>query len=62
VGYDYELIFALGSFLGIASPREALEKELVSLEDTLVPLKFANCKEYGAASVSQVMIAQDTDS
>ena len=76
VGYDYELIFALGSFLGIDSPREilelingveaagmdamstgvalgwateALEKGLVSLEDTLVPLKFGNCKEYGAA-------------
>ena len=67
VGYDYELIYALGTFLGISDPQkilelidevevagldamsagvvlgwaaEALEKGLITEEDTLTPLKF----------------------
>jgi aldehyde:ferredoxin oxidoreductase len=73
VGYDYELIFSLGTFLGIKTSdeileiidvveqygldamsvgvvlgwaTEALEKGLVSLEDTLVPLAFGNAQGY----------------
>ncbi|MCL1982994.1 MAG: aldehyde:ferredoxin oxidoreductase [Clostridiales bacterium] len=76
VGYDYELIFALGTFLGLASPNdilelieevelvgmdsmsagvalgwatEALEKGIVTLDDTLVPLKFGHLSEYREA-------------
>jgi aldehyde:ferredoxin oxidoreductase len=76
VAYDYELIFALGTFLGIDNPRdilelieeveivgldamsagvvlgwatEALEKGLVSLDETLVPLKFGSSQPYRAA-------------
>ena len=73
VSYDYELIFALGSFLGIKSSdevlqlievvenlgldamstgvvlgwaTEALAKNLITLEQTLVPLAFGNTKDY----------------
>ncbi len=73
VGYDFELIFALGSFLGIKSTDEILEmieaveeagmdamstgvvlgwateatmKDLVTLNDTIVPLKFGDAKNY----------------
>lgn len=73
VGYDFELIFALGSFLGIKSTDEILEmieaveeagmdamstgvvlgwateatmKDLVTLSDTIVPLKFGDAKNY----------------
>jgi len=73
VGYDFELIFALGTFIGLSDPQhilelieevelagldamstgvvlgwatEALEKNLVTLEDTIVPLKFGSHKEY----------------
>lgn len=76
VGYDYELIYALGTFLCIDSPddilelidaveeagldamsagvalgwaTEALEKGLVTLEDTLVPLAFGQKDPYIAA-------------
>ncbi|MCL2408076.1 MAG: aldehyde:ferredoxin oxidoreductase [Oscillospiraceae bacterium] len=76
VGYDYELIFALGTFLGIGDPKdileliedvelagldamstgvvlgwatEALERGLVSLNDTIVPLKFGSSQGYRAA-------------
>ncbi|MCL2158297.1 MAG: aldehyde:ferredoxin oxidoreductase [Oscillospiraceae bacterium] len=76
VAYDYELIFALGTFLGVNNSRdilelieeveivgldamstgvvlgwatEALEKGLVSLEDTIVPLKFGDSQKYRAA-------------
>lgn len=76
VGYDYELIFALGTFLGLDSPKdileliedveidgldsmsagvalgwatEALANGLVTLEDTLVPLKFGSSQEYRKA-------------
>jgi len=76
VGYDYELIFALGTFLGLSDPKEilelieevelagldamsagvvlgwateALEKGLVTNEDTIVPLVFGSYKEYCAA-------------
>jgi len=76
VGYDYELIFALGTFLGLNNPEhilelieeveitgldamsagvalgwatEALEKGVISEEETLVPLKFGSHKEYLAA-------------
>jgi len=71
--YDFELIFALGTFLRIGTPdeilemieaveeagldamstgvvlgwaTEALEKGLVSLEDTIVPLKFGDKEPY----------------
>lgn len=73
VGYDFELIYALGSFLGIKTPDEILElieaveeagldamstgvvlgwatealmKNLVTLEDTLVPLAFGHAPSY----------------
>ena len=73
VAYDYELIFALGSFLGISDPKEvlelieetelagldsmstgvalgwateALETGVVSLTETVVPLKFGSAVEY----------------
>jgi len=73
VGYDYELIFSLGSFLGIQSTdeilelideveelgmdamsagvalgwaTEALQRELVTEKDTIVPLKFGNKDGY----------------
>jgi len=73
VGYDYELIFALGSNLGLNNPEhilelieeveivgldamsagvalgwatEALEKGIVTEEDTLLPLKFGSHTEY----------------
>ena len=76
VGYDFELIYALGSFLGIKTTDEILElieaveeagmdamstgvvlgwateasmKDLVKIEDTLVPLAFGNAKGYIAA-------------
>lgn len=76
VGYDYELIYALGTFLGIGNPKEilelideveesgldamstgvalgyateALEKGLISLEETLVPLKFGEYENYKIA-------------
>jgi len=71
--YDYELIYALGSYLGLDNPQnilsliekvenqgldaistgvalgwatEALEKGLISLEDTLVPLSFGQADNY----------------
>lgn len=73
VAYDFELIFALGTFLGINDPlqilelieevelagldamstgvvlgwaTEALEAGLVTLKDTIEPLKFGSHKEY----------------
>ena len=73
VGYDYELIFALGSFLGIKSTdeilalidvveelgldamsagvalgwaTEALQKGIITEQDTLVPLKFGDKDGY----------------
>ena len=73
VAYDYELIFALGTYLGLGDPRnvleliedveiagldamstgvalgwatEALEKGLVTLDETIVPLKFGSPREY----------------
>jgi len=73
VGYDYELIYALGTFLGIKKAKgilslihevelcghdamsvgvalgwatEALEKGLVSEDETLVPLRFGSAREY----------------
>jgi len=73
VGYDYELIFALGTFLGLNNPEhilelieeveiagldamstgvalgwatEALEREIVSREETIEPLKFGSVHEY----------------
>ena len=73
VSYDYELIYALGSFLGIKTTdeiialideveeqgldamsagvclgwaTEALEKGLVTIDDTLEELKFGNCAAY----------------
>lgn len=73
VGYDFELIYALGSFLGVKTPDEILElieaveeagldamstgvvlgwatealmKNLVTIEDTLVPLAFGDSKSY----------------
>jgi len=73
VAYDFELIFALGTFIGLEHPQhilelieevemagldamstgvvlgwatEALENKLVTLEDTIVPLKFGSHKEY----------------
>ncbi|HHW01122.1 MAG TPA: aldehyde ferredoxin oxidoreductase family protein [Clostridiaceae bacterium] len=73
VSYDYELLFALGSFLGIKSSdevlqlievveklgldamstgvvlgwaTEALAKNLITLEQTLVPLAFGNTQAY----------------
>jgi len=73
VGYDYELIFALGTFLGIDSPKsilelieevesagldamsagvalgwatEALEKGLITADDTIAPLEFGNPAGY----------------
>ena len=73
VGYDYELIFALGTFLGIGDREqilqlieeveivgldamsagvalgwatEALEKGLITLDDTIVPLRFNHYKGY----------------
>jgi aldehyde:ferredoxin oxidoreductase len=76
VGYDYELIFALGSFLGLPDARsileliekvedagldamsagvalgwatEALEKGLISLDDTIVPLSFGELELYRKA-------------
>ena len=76
VAYDYELIFALGTFLGIGNPRdilelieeveivgldamsagvvlgwatEALENGLITLDDTIVPLKFGESRGYCAA-------------
>ena len=76
VAYDYELIYALGTFLGIDNPRdileliedveiagldamstgvvlgwvtEALEKGLVTLDETIVPLKFGSSQEYRSA-------------
>ena len=76
VGYDYELIFALGSFLGIHSAQhilelidevekggldamstgvalgwatEALENGFVTLEDTLVSLRFGDIEGYRQA-------------
>ena len=76
VGYDYELIFALGSFLGIHNAQhilelieevekggldamsagvalgwatEALENGLVTIEDTVVPLRFGEVEGYRQA-------------
>jgi aldehyde:ferredoxin oxidoreductase len=76
VGYDYELIFALGTFIGISEPSdileliedveqagldamstgvalgwatEALSNGFITLEDTLVPLKFGSSQEYRKA-------------
>ncbi len=76
VGYDYELIYSLGSMIGINNPNEilelidsseqygsdamsvgvalawateALEKSLVSEEDTIVPLKYGNKQGYDDA-------------
>jgi aldehyde:ferredoxin oxidoreductase len=73
VGYDYELIFALGTFLGIKTTdeilaiieeveeygldamstgvclgwaTEALEKGYITLDDTMVDLKFGNSAGY----------------
>lgn len=73
VAYDFELIFALGTFVGLKDPQhilelieevemlgldamstgvvlawatEALEKGLVTLEDTIVPLAFGDHKNY----------------
>ena len=73
VGYDFELIFALGTFVGLDNPpdilelieevekagldsmstgvvlgwaTEALEKGLVTLDETLVELKFGEVKGY----------------
>jgi aldehyde:ferredoxin oxidoreductase len=73
VAYDYELIFALGTFVGLKDPEqilelieeveiagmdamstgvalgwatEALENGIISIEDTIVPLKFGSYKEY----------------
>jgi aldehyde:ferredoxin oxidoreductase len=73
VAYDFELIFALGTFLGLSEPQqilelieeveiagldamstgvalgwatEALETGLISLDETVVPLKFGSYKEY----------------
>jgi aldehyde:ferredoxin oxidoreductase len=73
VAYDFELIFALGTFVGLDNPQdilelietveivgldamstgvilgwatEALEKGLVTLEDTIVPLKFGDVHGY----------------
>jgi aldehyde:ferredoxin oxidoreductase len=73
VGYDYELIFALGTFLGIKSKAEILElidevenagmdamstgvclgwateayqNGIISLDETLVPLKFGDYEPY----------------
>ena len=73
VAYDYELIYALGTFLGLKKPREileliedvevlgmdamstgvalgwateALENGLITMDDTIVPLKFGSYKEY----------------
>ncbi|MCL2214358.1 MAG: hypothetical protein FWC06_04010 [Treponema sp.] len=73
VGYDYELIYALGTFIGVNTTdqilaiieeveehgldamstgvclgwaTEALEKGIVSLDDTLVDLKFGDSKGY----------------
>ncbi|MCL2814104.1 MAG: aldehyde:ferredoxin oxidoreductase [Oscillospiraceae bacterium] len=76
VAYDYELIFALGTFLGIDSPRyileliedveiagldamstgvvlgwatEALERGLITPNETIVPLKFGSPQQYREA-------------
>lgn len=73
VGYDFELIYSLGSFLGVKTPDEILElieaveeagldamstgvvlgwatealmKNLVTLEDTIVPLAFGDSRSY----------------
>jgi len=73
ISYDYELIYSLGSMLGVGSKEgllglihkvetytldamstgvclawatEALEKGIVSKEDTLVDLKFGDCDAY----------------
>lgn len=73
VGYDYELIFALGTFLGVKSSdeilqlieaveqmgmdamstgvvlgwaTEAYQKQLISDEQTIVPLEFGNALNY----------------
>jgi len=73
VGYDYELIFALGTFIGVKTTdeilaiieeveehgmdamstgvclgwaTEALEKGLITIDDTLVDLKFGDSKSY----------------
>ncbi len=73
VGYDFELIYALGTFLGIKTSDEILElieaveemgldamstgvvlgwatealmKDLITLDDTLVPLEFGNSEAY----------------
>ena len=76
VGYDYELIYALGTFLGLNDPKdileliedvevagldamstgvvlgwatEALEKGIISLDETIVPFKFGSPQEYRKA-------------
>ena len=73
ISYDYELIYALGSMLGIESREdllkliykveiygldamstgvclawatEALQRGIISLEDTIVKLEFGNCENY----------------
>jgi len=73
VGYDYELIFSLGSFIGVDTTEEILElidaveemgmdamstgvvlgwateayaKQLVGIEETLLPLEFGNTENY----------------
>jgi len=73
VGYDYELIFSLGSFVGITKPidilrmiekveeegidaisagiclgwaTEAYKNNLVSEQETLIPLEFGNTENY----------------
>lgn len=76
VGYDYELIYALGTFLGLSKTEdvldlidavelygmdamstgvvlgwatEALAQDLVTLEDTVVPLAFGDVESYKVA-------------
>lgn len=86
VGYDFELIYALGSFIGIKSrdeilsliqeveeagldamstgvvlgwATEAFQKNLISIEQTLVPLNFGDTASYAKAIQSIASRAND---